>query len=337
MQSAAPNVAPPLLTQEEISCRRVDRRYKVYAWLVILAATGAVAVLMLRENRRVHGALVLKALASLPAALAEVPLPVGREPPADRLHQACARLAAEFKMPVGELESGMSKLANRIIISDAEPRESFRRTERAGAYLFSFYLLPDPEDPVTLRLRETHASSELGGDAGMSNHNAEGEAELRAVLAMRRAVQGEDHPETLNTRLLLARDLFYQDRDLEAEQSCRELLAHYERIPPLAEERAPRELLAWMLSDARKEDEVSLRRWLLDDSARKHGADSLEAAEDQYSLATTLMKNLTTRENKEEAAMHLREAKAIFKKEGRRREEQEAEALLNVLKERGVP
>jgi hypothetical protein len=233
-------------------------------------------------------------------------------------------------MPVGELESEMSGLANHILSSEAE---RWGREEE-GAYLFSFYLLPDPENPATLELRETHAASKLG-DAGSGNLNSDGETELRAVLAMRRSVQGEDHPETLNTRLLIAQNIFRQDRLADAEAECREVLAHYERVPALARERPPRELMATVLSRAEKfADAEPLRRWLLEDAARRHGAESKEAAEDHYDLAACLM----AQHKNEEAALQAREAISLFKKAGRSSyRERSAEGLLKILKERGVP
>ncbi|HWB05290.1 MAG TPA: hypothetical protein VG796_19815, partial [Verrucomicrobiales bacterium] len=297
MPSLRPVPKPPPATPDNYFIRWMKQRWWLIAGITLVLAASAGFMMKLRHDWRERDDIALKALAALPGALADVPLPQGRETPAARLHKACALLAKDFKIPAGKLEADMRELAIKMAREDANSNNKTPEPGRTGAQLMRLYILSNAESPVTLKEREKLALS-LGlgqdvygldrGDRG-AVLNREGEAELRAVLAARRAVQGVSHADTLNTWLMVVTNLYRQKQDAEAEAECRQLLSYYQRTAKLSMERAPYELMADIFRETGKcIEEESFRRWLLSESARQHGEDSISASEDHFDLALCL-------------------------------------------------
>lgn len=336
MLSPRPDTKPPSSLPDPRRTRRMRQRWWLIAGVVVVLVAGAGGFMKLRRDWRERDDVALKALAALPRALADVPVVQGREQPSARLHKACALLAKDFKAPAGKLEADMREMAIQTMREDAGTDNKAAQPARAGAQLMVLYLLSDPANPVTLKKREKHAlSMGLGqdvygldpGDRG-AVLNREGEAELRAVLEMRRAVQGAGHADTLNTWLMVVKNLYRQKQDAEAETECRQLLSYYQRTVKLSMERAPYELMADIFRETGKfVEEESYRRWLLSESARMHGEDSISASEDHFDLALCLKEV----GNKDEAMQHALAARNGFKKWQRRAEVSGAETLLKEL------
>ena len=297
-EPAAESVATPDSTYPSGRGRRI-----FFILLFALAVAGAGGYLKWRHDR----AMLKRAFALFPGALSEVPLPTGGEPPAERLHEACGVLAKRLDVSAAWLEPRLTKLAEELD-SDKSAFSSLSRLERDGASLMHWYLAKNPEDLKILQHRETIALAQLGRDDDGHTINPESEVELRAVLAMRRAVQGKDHPDTLDTAFRVAVDIFLQKRLADAEACGREVLADFERVfrpdPPWSKQGVRRFMASVLSQEGKYAEEEPIRRKLLIAVEREKGADKLEAAQPHVELAKCLQKL----GNKEEARNHAQAA-----------------------------
>jgi hypothetical protein len=272
----------------------------------------------------------VRAIADFPEALTHVPLPQGNEPPLKRFHQACALLARKMDVPVSDLESWMEDKAREI---DASKDSKLPEDVVHGARLIVLYLSSDPENLKTIALREKSAIF-LGQDEHGVEVNTNGETELRAVLAMRRAVQGRDHPDALKVSLMVGASLYMQERYDDAEVEAREALADYERVygPDLPGQNGVRSLLALTLKFQQKyAEEEPVRRTLITAAEREKGPNDPLTAGRHFFLAECLH----AQAKNEDAAVHATRALEIYRNQfkGAAKTSQDIQKTLDLLKQ----
>jgi tetratricopeptide (TPR) repeat protein len=302
MQTLAAVDESPGLTSPETGKRRARRLLIVVILGIVLAGAGVSWFLIWRQQRAVS----LRALGLFPEELSSLPSRSSSELPEARLHHACVRIATRLGTDLLRLKSGMEKIALEM---EEEGRIEASSMERAGGAMFLYYLAQKPADPAVLWNRQC-----LGLRLVQNHWYAEGEAELRAVLAFRRAVQGPDDPEMLRNEGWIASALCIQKRYDEALPVIRAALAASDRAlgPDHLVALGQRGILAYILScQSRYAEEEPLRRILLRAQEKSKTPDEKHIAEARYDLAVCLH---AQSKDEEEAKALARESLSYFKK-----------------------
>jgi tetratricopeptide (TPR) repeat protein len=193
-------------------------------WLLLfLLATGGAACYLRWKDRQL---LIRAAIVEFPDALCQIPLSPENVPPAVRYRLACAILAKKKEVPASEMEEGLGRAAKLICDASGPDVADLPHRECASASFITAYLQPDPESPKSIQLRES-CSMVLADDGGDLKRQCV--TELRAVLEMRRRVQGAMHADTIRTWSNLGGVLYMDERFAEAEQEARAALAAVEK------------------------------------------------------------------------------------------------------------